>query len=137
MTMTFDQFFETKEALSVSAAADRLGIDPTFFEDDDEVMVFEADCFITRQGDTYHAILDRSEYTGGELSMALRVYFDHYVWDCCDHTEAFLIDTYNEWLKWQDLPAVCALELQARDGLTPYQFEWLKHYCDVWDRVVG
>jgi len=135
--MTFDQFFQTKETMSVSAGAYYLRIDPTFFEGDDEIITFEDDCFITRRGSTYHTIVERNEYVGDDVEVAMHVYFDHFVWECCAHDEAFLIQFYDEWLEWQGLPAACALELQMGADLTPYQAQWLRDYSDLWDRVVG
>jgi len=135
--MTFDQFFQTLERMPVNVGADYLRIDPIMFEGDDEVIAFDGDCFMTRRGSAYHTIIGREEYIGDDVEVSLHVYFDHWVWECGDHTEDFLTQFYGEWLEWQKLPESCALELLMGADINSYQRQWLTHFSDLWDRVVG
>jgi len=46
-----------------------------------------------------------------------------------------LIAELSDYCKAQNLPMMCALELQSED-ITPTQREWLKDYCQRWDSAV-
>ena len=133
--MTFTEFYDTKKRMSVRDGADHLCMEVDFFEGDDEIIIFDSSAFITRRGEQYHAIIGRDERLGDEVTAASFVYFEHYVWECCDHNEAFLSQFFNEWLTWQGLPAACALELLMGAELTAYQRQWLTHFCDLWEGI--
>lgn len=135
--LTFDQFYNTREEMTVSAGAEYLRVDSDYFEGDSSIIVFEDYCFITRRGNLYHTIICRDEYENADESyVASHLYFDHYVWEQ-ENTADDLTVFYGEWLKWQGLEESCALELLMGADLTPYQRRWLEWFCDVWDRVTA
>lgn len=135
VNLTFDQFFETAERMDVTSGARLLRMDERFFEGDDEIIVFDSDCYITRQGQKYSALVYREEYVGAEIDAAKFLYFEHWVWECATHSEEFLTQFYNEWLTWQRLPECCAFELLMGAELTPYQVRWLNWFSDVWQEI--
>ena len=136
--MTFDQFLDSEERMTAHEASRYLRIDDMMFEGADAVLVYEGDCYVTRSGRKYHVLVGRYEWVyESNIEAAQRLYFDHFVWECCAHDEAFLIQFYGEWLEWQGLPAACALELLMGADLTPYQAQWLRDYSGLWDRVVA
>ena len=136
--MTFAEFYATEERMTVANGADHLRVDVEYFEGDDEIIVFDDYCFMTRRGKEYHTIIIRDEYTSADpVEVARHVYFDHWVWECADHDESFLIQFYNEWLEWQKLPAACALEILMGAELTTDQGQWLRDFIDLWDRVTA
>jgi hypothetical protein len=135
--MTLSEFLATEKRLSVDQGARILRIDEDVFEGDTELFVFDGDTFLSRCPLGFHLLIGTDSFLSKDKdALATRLYFDHYVWECVDHTLENLTSFYGEWLRWQGLEEACALEHIAGSDLTYYQLQWLTDFVDLWDQVV-
>jgi len=97
--MTFEEFYETANCVSLTAAASLLRTDVEVFGDAKAVIEFDDSSYVCLiQDDTYHVHIERDEHTTNTLSKAAQIlYVDHASVNYADEgDEAFMIDLWDQ-----------------------------------------
>lgn len=146
--LSLDQFRQTCKSMPLDKAADFLGIEPEFFDQQETtaVLVYADSLYIEERPEDCFLLIARDQFTGSRHDMESNLYFYWYCSEQIDHhTADGLTDLLTSWCEWAGVEPASADELLVRAMWKPVEdrthkehlnIMWLGWFVETFERVM-